>query len=88
MDPKLNPVVRPVLEVTLVVVVPPNNDGFDVAPKENPDDCVVVVTGEAAAVLPKENNGFAVPDVPAVVVVEADPKVNPVSVPFELPNIF
>lgn len=86
MDPKL----KPVLEATLVAV-PPNDNGFDVAPKENPEDCVVVVVAVVVVALPKENNGFPiVPGVPVVVVfavVEDDPKVNPVPVPFEPPNI-
>lgn len=86
MDPKLKPVVALVLET----VVPPNN-GFDAVPKENPEDCVVVVLAEDV-VVPKENNGFVVPVVlvAAVVFVVADddPKLNPVPVPFEAPNIF
>lgn len=88
-DPKVNAVGRPVVEVTLVVV-PPNNSGFDVAPKENPEDCAVV-TADAVVVLPKENNGLAAPGVLIVVVfviVEGDPKLNPMLVPFDPPNIF
>lgn len=77
-DPKLNAAVLP--------VAPPNDIGF-VAPKEKPEDCVVVVAAEAVA-LPKENNGFVVPAAVPFAVVEADPKINPVPVSFEPPNIF